>query len=100
MAIVPIARPEWTPKNVLRLPSPRDISIATSPAATWLIPGQPYPSMAPPAMFSSATFGTSSNGNSAFSQYSLMMGMTSASANARTLSLTSRSSSVKRSSRT
>ncbi len=94
MATVPMASPEWTPKNVFKLPSPRAISMAHSPAATWLMPGQPYSSMVAPAMFSSATLGTSSNGNSALSQYSLMMGMTSASAKALTRSRISRSSSV------
>ena len=41
MAMVPIASPEWTPKNVLNYPSPRAISMAHSPAATWLMPGHP-----------------------------------------------------------
>ena len=41
MWMVPIASPEWTPRKVLRLPSPLPISMATIPAASWLIPGQP-----------------------------------------------------------
>ena len=66
--IEPIASPECTPKKVLKDPSPRASSIDTRAPAMRLMPGQPYPSMTVPATFSSASLGTSSNGNSARSQ--------------------------------
>ena len=50
------------------LPSARAHSAATRPAATALMPGEPYPWTVPPEMPSSAILGTSSNGNSARSQ--------------------------------
>ena len=40
-AIEVMARPEWTPKKVQMLPSPRPSSMPTRPAATVLSPGQP-----------------------------------------------------------
>ena len=40
-AIEPIVRPDCTPMNVLTLPSPRDISRVTMPAASRDRPGQP-----------------------------------------------------------
>jgi hypothetical protein len=52
-----------------------------------------------PQILSAASFGTSWNGNSPRSQQSAMIGMTSASENARTRLRTSRSSSVSRPSR-
>lgn len=82
------------------LPSARAHSAATSPAATALIPGEPYPCTVPPEIPSSAIFGTSSNGNSAFSQYSLTRGVTSFSQKARTRSRISISSGSRSSSRT
>ncbi len=36
-----IARPEWTPKNVQMLASPRASSSAIKPEVNWLMPGQP-----------------------------------------------------------
>jgi hypothetical protein len=36
-----MASPEWTPKKVQMLPSPRPSSMPTRPAATVLSPGQP-----------------------------------------------------------
>src|SRR5215203_1212614 len=80
------------------LPSPRASSIAASPAPTALSPAHPYPFTVSPQIPSAASFGTSWNGNSPRSQQSAMIGMTSASENARTRSRTSRSSSVSRSS--
>src|SRR5829696_2079615 len=80
------------------LPSPRASSIAASPAPTALSPAHPYPFMVSPQIPSAASFGTSWNGNSPRSQQSAMIGMTSASENALTRSLTSRSSWVSRSS--
>ena len=68
MLIEPMARPFWTPRKVLTLPSPRDSSSVTMPAASRDSPGQPYPVIAPPPTPSAAIFGTSSNGNSARSQ--------------------------------
>ena len=41
MLIEPMARPDCTPKNVLMLPSPRDISSDAIPAANGERPGQP-----------------------------------------------------------
>jgi hypothetical protein len=41
MAIDFIARPDCTPRNVPRLPSPRCSSMCTSPTASGVIPGQP-----------------------------------------------------------
>ena len=38
-AIEPMASPDWTPMNVFTLPSPRDISSVTIPAASRLSPG-------------------------------------------------------------
>src|SRR5918994_1739287 len=76
------------------LPSPRASSMAASPAPTALRPAHPYPFMVSPQILSAASFGTSWNGNSPRSQQSAMIGMTSASENARTRSRTSRSSSV------
>src|ERR671921_561562 len=81
------------------LPSPRASSIAASPAPTALSPAHPYPFTVSPQIPSAASFGTSWNGNSPRSQQSAMIGMTSASENARTRSRTSRSSSVSRTSR-
>src|SRR5215204_1164324 len=81
------------------LPSPRASSMAASPAPTALRPAHPYPFMVSPQILSAASFGTSWNGNSPRSQQSAMIGMTSASENARTRSRTSRSSSVSRPSR-
>lgn len=40
-AMVPIDNPVCTPMKVLTLPSPRDISRISTPAASGLIPGQP-----------------------------------------------------------
>src|SRR5215211_6797788 len=70
--------------------------MAASPAPTALRPAQPNPLMVSPQIPSAASFGTSWNGNSPRSQQSAMIGMTSASENARTRSRTSRSSSVSR----
>src|ERR687897_577908 len=81
------------------LPSPRASSMAASPTPTALRPAHPYPFMVSPQILSAASFGTSWNGNSPRSQQSAMIGMTSASENARTRSRTSRSSSVSRPSR-
>src|ERR687889_16720 len=81
------------------LPSPRASSIAASPTPTALSPAHPYPFTVSPQIPSAASFGTSWNGNSPRSQQSAMIGMTSASENARTRSRTSRSSSVSRPSR-
>src|SRR5215216_298215 len=72
--------------------------MAASPAPTALRPAHPYPLMVSPQIPSAASFGTSWNGNSPRSQQSAMIGMTSASEKALTRSLTSRSSSVSRSS--
>ena len=36
-----IASPDWTPRKVPRLPSPRCSSMFTRPRASGLIPGQP-----------------------------------------------------------
>src|SRR5215203_1246223 len=80
------------------LPSPCSSSRAASPAPTALSPAHPYPFTVSPQIPSAASFGTSWNGNSPRSQQSAMIGMTSASENARTRSRTSRSSSVSRSS--
>ena len=66
--IEPIARPDCTPRKVLTLPSPRDISTVAIPAARRDRPGQPYPSIVDPTMPSPASFGTSAQGNSARSQ--------------------------------
>src|SRR5918995_1137830 len=74
------------------------LSMAASPAPTALRPAHPYPFMVSPQIPSAASFGTSWNGNSPRSQQSAMIGMTSASENALTRSLTSRSSWVSRSS--
>lgn len=41
IAIDCMAKPEWTPKKVLTLPSPRESSMPTRPTATGDIPGQP-----------------------------------------------------------
>ena len=41
IAMLPIARPECTPRKVLTLPSPRATSAAARPAARRLMPGQP-----------------------------------------------------------
>ncbi len=68
MAIAFIARPEWTPWNVLIEPSPRASSIDTRPAARGLSPGRPWPVWVPPQTWSSARPGRRANGNSAFSQ--------------------------------
>jgi hypothetical protein len=67
-AIAPMARPEWTPKNVLNDPSARASSRATIPDARRESPGHPWPSMIPPTTPSSRSAGISSNGNSARSQ--------------------------------
>src|SRR5215217_4113526 len=72
--------------------------MAASPAPTALRPAHPYPLMVSPQIPSAASFGTSWNGNSPRSQQSAMIGMISASEKALTRSLTSRSSSVSRSS--
>src|SRR5215208_637470 len=78
------------------LPSPRASSMAASPVPTALRPAHPYPFMVSPQIPSAASFGISWIGNSPRSQQSPMIGMTSASENARTRSRTSRSSSVSR----
>ena len=66
--IVPMASPDWTPRNVFTLPSPREISRLTIPAASRDSPGQPYPWIVEPTIPSAASFGTSGQGNSARSQ--------------------------------
>ena len=55
MAIERIASPDWMPRKVPRLPSPRLSSMCTSPVAIGLIGGQPYPSIPSPTMPSSAS---------------------------------------------
>ena len=68
MLIDPIARPFCTPRKVLTLPSPRDSSSVTMPAASRDRPGHPYPGSLRRPRRAAAIFGTSSNGNSARSQ--------------------------------
>ena len=41
MAIVFMASPDWTPRKVARLPSPRCSSMCTRPEAIGLMPGHP-----------------------------------------------------------
>ena len=48
MLIEPMARPFCTPRKVFTLPSPRDSSRVTIPAARRDRAGQPYPVIAPP----------------------------------------------------
>ena len=48
--IVPMASPDWTPRNVFTLPSPREISRLTMPAASRDSPGQPYPWIVEPTI--------------------------------------------------
>ena len=63
-----MVRPDWTPRKVLTLPSPREISSDTMPAASRDSPGQPWPEIVEPTTPSPASFGTSAHGISARSQ--------------------------------
>mmetsp|Transcript_29669 Transcript_29669/g.53163 ORF Transcript_29669/g.53163 Transcript_29669/m.53163 type:complete len:333 (+) Transcript_29669:325-1323(+) len=92
-AMVDAPRLLWTSKNVLTLASTLASSQSTIPAATGLSPGLPWLAIVSPQRLSAPSFGTSSCGKVAVSQYLATIGATSVSAKRRATSRTRSSSS-------
>mmetsp|Transcript_23970 Transcript_23970/g.66584 ORF Transcript_23970/g.66584 Transcript_23970/m.66584 type:complete len:268 (+) Transcript_23970:599-1402(+) len=97
-AMLRAARLLCTKRKVLMLASTRASSQMTSPAATVLSPGHPYPLMVRPTTFSAPSAGRRQWGNAACSQKPTITGATCTSTNWRTRSLIAVSSSVRSSS--